>query len=645
MTMRISSQPALAVLVLAALWGLAAAAVAQGPAQKSARALGLDAAPSDLSTPDPLAPPETTGPAPAAPGVPTAPPEPKAGEEVDPIVTLVRERLAKPLTRGSSGDRDDYAGLAAFYAGNGDPVWVGKDGFTARAQLAIKEIRAADDWGLKASAFDLPSAPNGEASNEARADAEIKLGLAVLKYGRQARGGRVDPSSVSHMFDQKPTIYDPKTLMQAVAASDAVDRYLRELHPKHPQFHRLREALLAARGTRTQEDAATPSVKIPQGPQIKPGQDHPQIALFRQRLAVAGEAGKETLYDDPLVEEVKAFQQQHHLEANGIINGATRSALNGQERAASSETVQRLIVNMERWRWLPADLGAFYVWDSVPEQMTSVFADGKQVLSEKLVVGKPSTPTPIFSANMQFIIFHPSWGVPPGMKAQELAPQLRNSGGWFFGGYSASDVLRSHGLLVSRGGHPIDPDSVSWQSVDIRSFDFTQPPGARNVLGIVKFRFPNKHDVYMHDTPERNLFGGAVRAFSHGCMRVQNPIRLAEVVLAYDKGWSSEKVAEYVRGGGEIKLEKAVPVHISYFTAVVDDGGKVRFHGDIYGLDGRLASALEGQAVRLASASVAPSPAATQAEDAEEPQPARKSSSQRGRRKPSTVPTFNPFSW
>jgi murein L,D-transpeptidase YcbB/YkuD len=258
--------------------------------------------------------------------------------------------------------------------------------------------------------------------------------------------------------------------------------------------------------------------------------------------------------------------------------------------------VHRLIVNMERWRWLPEDLGAFYVWDSVPEQMTKVYDQGRQVLAERIVVGKPNTPTPMFSADMLFVIFHPSWGVPPGMKANELWPQLREAGGGFFGIGGASSVLEGHGLRVTRGGQPVNPNSINWSSVNIQQFEFTQGPGPNNVLGIVKFRFPNKHNVYMHDTPERHLFGGAVRAFSHGCMRVQNPIRLAEVLLAYDKGWSADAVQTYVKRGGEIKLTKPIPVHITYFTATVADDGKVQHWPDIYGLDARVASALDGPA-------------------------------------------------
>ena len=597
---------------------------------------GLDAGP---ATPDPLAPVEVSKPAPAAPGAPVAPTA-GAADTVHPIVALVRERLTATPARGSEADKEDYAGLVAFYAeSHGAPVWTSKDGFTPRARQAMAEIRRADDWGLKASAFELPTLPDGQATDETLADAEIKLSLAALKYGRYARGGRLDPPAVSRMFDRKPVIYDPKSLLQALAVTDdtdTADAYLRNLHPKHPQFARLRQAMLAARGARA--DDAPPSVKIPPGPAIKPGQEHPHVALLRQRLAIPAAAdGNETLYDDALATAVKAIQVENGLDQTGVINTATRNALNGADRPSPAGNLQRIIVNMERWRWMPENLGDIYVWDSVPEQMTSVFEEGKQVLTEKIVVGKPSSPTPIFSADMQFIIFHPSWGVPPGMKASELAPLLRNAGGgWFFFSSGASAVLRGYGLQVSRGGRPIDPNSVNWSNVDIQSFDFTQPPGPTNVLGIVKFRFPNKHDVYMHDTPERHLFGGAIRAFSHGCMRVQNPIKLAEVLLAHDKGLSSDQVQEYVRRGGEIKLTTPIPVHVTYFTAVVDDDGKVHFPPDIYGLDGRVASRLEGQAVHLTTSS-------TERPEAIEKSDLPGRAKARPRQKAASSQSYNPF--
>jgi murein L,D-transpeptidase YcbB/YkuD len=560
---------AVALAVLMAM-GLAGPASSQATKTSAARA-SLD--PGASSTPDPLTPPEVEKPAPAAPGAPATPAEATPAEKTDPVVALVRQRLGTPPARASAADRDDLAGLAAFYAEHtAGPVWTDADGrFNGRAQQAMAEIRKADDWGLKASAFDLPTLPDPPASPEALADAEIRLGLAVLRYGRHARGGRLDPPSISRILDRKPVIYDPKTLMQAAAAASAIDAYLRDLHPKHPQFQHLRQALLAAR-------------------------------------AAPGPGG---------------------------------------------DSIQRLIVNMERWRWMPQDLGSFYVWDSVTEQITTVYKDGKPILTEKIVVGKPGSPTPFFSADMLLVIFHPSWGVPPGMKVHELLPQLKKAGGgWFFFGGGASSVLKAHDLILSRGGRPIDPDSVDWNNVDIRSFDFTQPPGPRNLLGIVKFRFPNKHDVYMHDTPERHLFNGPSRTFSHGCMRVQNPVRLAEVLLAHDKGWGADKVAEYVRRGGEVKLTTPIPVHVAYFTAIADDAGKINYRADIYGLDGRIATALEGRSVHIVSAAggarepaakaAASKPEAAKADPAE-PAKKRVRSKRAEKKRAAQTSTFNPF--
>ena len=631
-----TTKPVFAItLAMALAGGLSAPAWSQTAPQKSAaRALDLDPGPAN-SAPDPLAPPDVTGPAPAAPGAASAPAA--TAEEVDPIVALVRERLAAAPLSGRAIERDDAAGLTVFYAEAARPIWTGKDGFTARATAAMGEIRKADDWGLKAAAFDLPAELTSPAPPEALADAEIKLAAAVLKYARYARGGRLDPRSVSRIFDQKPTIYDPKTVLQALAASGAADAYLRELHPQHPQFERLRQAMLEARGVR-KEAEAPPPVRIAAGPSIRPGTDHEQVAFLRQRLAVPAVDGNETHYDEALLAAVKAHQRQHGLQPTGVVNGATRAALNeAGQRPSSSDNARRIVLNMERWRWMPEKLGSLYVWDSVPDQMASVVQDGKVVLSEKMVVGKLGSPTPVFSADMQFIIFHPSWGVPKGIKQHELGPQLRKSGGgWFFSGYSASAVLKAHGLRVSHGGRQIDPDSVNWANVDIGSFDFTQPPGPTNVLGIVKFRFPNKHDVYMHDTPERHLFGGATRAFSHGCMRVQNPVRFAEVLLAADKGWATDRVQQYVRTGGEIKLDKPIPVHITYFTAVVDEAGKVAYRHDLYGLDSKLASALEGQAVHVTSAGA----------PVGEPKPPgerRAAAPSRPRKKPPADTSSNPF--
>lgn len=575
---------------------------------ETARAASPNADPDPLDMYDNDQPPAGAAKAsPPASGDSANPAEPPAAAEAppppphDPVIAAVREKLESASGKGQTADA--RAALKEFYvAFAGAPLWVSADGFTARGDAVIEEIRKAADWGLAAQAFDLPAEPAGGAAPEILADAEIEAGLAALKYANHARGGRIDPPSVSSMFDRKPELPDPKPLMGELAASEDPAGLLRSQHPQHRQFELLRQALLAARnpGASKPEEA---QVEIPGGPTLKPGSDHPHIALLRQRLKAASETGKEANYDDALASAVKAFQKENGLKASGFLNNATRNALNGVKKPTKAGEIQRILVNMERWRWMPRDLGDFYVWDNVPEFMTYVVKKNEVIHSAKIVVGKPKNPTPSFTANMLYVIFHPDWGVPNGIKVEELWPYLRGTDyGFFgFGGGADTRILQQQNLRVSYNGRPIDPSQVNWNNVDIRRYSFTQPPGPTNVLGVVKFRFPNRHDVYMHDTPQRNLFETPNRAFSHGCMRVQNPIKLAEILLAEDQGLSASDVARLASHSNQVDLKTPVPVHVAYFTAVAGEGGTVKTFGDVYGHDSRLASALEGRSVAVAN--------------------------------------------
>jgi L,D-transpeptidase YcbB len=588
----------------AAFGGPAAAQDAE-TAKPSADA-SLKAAQADRAAPDPLAPEEKDEPV-LAPG---AAERPVDVAETPPAEEIPAQVLARLATSGGKTDaREDVSGLAAYYnQTKGQPIWTSREGFTPNALKAINEIRSADDWGLDASAFQLPANPDAAAAPEALADAEIKLSLAVLKYARYARGGRLDPPSIADVMDRRPHLYAPKSVLQGIAAAESADTYLRGLHPKHEQFRRLRQALLALN---TPGESAPVSIRIPAGPNFKPGDSDPQIALVRKRLQADLDAPRETIFDTALVEAVNRYQKEHGLAVTGIIDKKLRALLNESVSASPDEKRMRILVNMERWRWMPDNLGDFYVWNSLPEQITRVFDHGKIALMERIVVGKPTSQTPSFTANMQFIIFHPEWGVPDGIKVNELAPKLRRAGGGgggflFFGGGEggSSRVLqRMGGLRVTLNGREVDPDSVDWSSVDIRRYQFIQGAGARNVLGVVKFRFPNKHDVYMHDTPDRHLFGASQRAFSHGCMRTQNPVHLAEVLLAHDKGFTPAQVRQMAEASetNEIKLTSEIPVHVVYFTAEVDEHGQLRTFSDLYGLDAKVASALKGQPVHFAN--------------------------------------------
>ncbi len=469
------------------------------------------AAATPSAEPEPSTPSSASAPAPDA---AASPPSVAAETPADPIIVAIRAKLADPAIRKGVAS-DDLAALQSFYAERtGSPLWITGMGFSARAQSVITEIEKADDWGLSSDAFDLPPAADLPANVEAQASDEVKLDIAILKYARFARGGRLSPSRISDLIDQKADLRAPKTVLAEIGAAPAPDAYLRSLHPKHAQFERLRQALLKAR-------------------------------------------------------------------ARG--------------KNANPAYVQRIIINMERWRWMPADLGAYYVQDNIPEFVGRVVKNGKVVYATKVVVGLPKYATPIFSADMRSIVFNPDWTVPETIVMEDLTPALKADNG------PDLSILRDHELNVSLQGKPVDPAQVDWGRANVMSYTFTQPPGPDNVLGKLKFNFPNRHAIYMHDTIQPEVFDETVRMASHGCIRVFQPAKLATFLLAEDKGWSEQQVRDMLATGDNsvITLSRKFPVHLTYFTLTVDEKGKPQSFADVYGLDAKIASALFGKGARL----------------------------------------------
>jgi murein L,D-transpeptidase YcbB/YkuD len=581
------------------------------PAADPAKAAESPATP---ATPSPSAPAAATAQSPAEPAVTPAPeastaaaPAPAAA---DPVTTAILAAAAGTFNEksASKAEKADVAALAAYYQAAKAPIWIKDGAFSPQANAVIAELKKAAEWGLDPVAFETPEVASG-ATPEALGSAEARLSLSALRYARYARGGRIEPLAVSNIWDMTPELKEPATVLAELASATAPDVYLTSLHPKHEGFVKLREALLKARGPQTQEtvDEAL-KVVLPERGTLKPGQRHADVTLLRKRLKMIAPAeDAEDLYDPILVEAIKGFQQDKGIKANGQLNTRTRVALNAEGRPKKSNRqgeIDRITLNMERWRWLPENLGDVYVINNIPEYVGRVYKGSELVFEERIIIGQTSWATPMLSSQMRTIVFRPSWGVPDGIKTKELLPRLRQAGGGGFfeqlfgGGGGGGRVLAAYGLKPTLNGRPVDPDSVDWSKVDIRQFSFTQPPGAKNPLGEVKFMFPNRHDVYMHDTTQRELFSQSFRALSHGCIRVQNPRKLAEVLLGEDKGWDADKVRAMYNSGGEVALDKAIPVYLAYFTARVDDGGKLRTYADLYGSDARLISALAGRAVR-----------------------------------------------
>ncbi|AGK58838.1 ErfK/YbiS/YcfS/YnhG family protein [Hyphomicrobium denitrificans 1NES1] len=533
---------------------------------------------------------------------------------VSPVVEAARRKLAEKSLVGKDNLAPDVAAAADYYYTHKEPLWINDGSYNEKARSVISDLKKADDWGLESSDFVIPNlASNADA--DAQGAAEAQLTLSALKYARFARGGRLDPIALSNILDMKPPVKDPKVVMRELAEASHPGPFLRGLNPHHEGFEKLRQELLKARGATVEEEPTDPAeqVKLPRGKLLRLGVRDDQVALLRQRLKVPSESpDSNDLYDDALVDAVKDYQRANGLNPDGLVGNGVRNALNGggkSKRIDPSRNVDRLIANMERWRWLPENLGSFYVMNNIPEFVSEIWKGKERVLSQKMIVGQPAWPTPVLAANMQYVIFHPSWGMPDGIKAKELAPRLRqasSSGFDFFdqlfggggGNSGGARVIEAYKLQVYYNGRPVDPNSVNWNTADISRYSFTQPPGPDNPLGLVKFRFPNRHDVYMHDTPERGLFGQTNRALSHGCMRVGEPRRTAEVILQEDKGYSPEKVGELWNSGADVTLSKPVPVYLVYFTARVNEEGRLETFGDIYGNDNRVMSALRGHPER-----------------------------------------------
>ena len=546
-------------------------------------------------------PVQAAGPVPAPSMAPTSLPQVQLPDSVEARIQAALE-AAKPGLGGKGyvGEADDLNAAKTFYAQrNYSPLWVSGTALNARGLLAIAEIGRADDWGLKAADFAVLGVKDGVAAGSmSPVEAEIAIARAALKYARFARGGRIpDPGSeLSGFIDRKPQIIAPQNTLEQLAAATATDEVLRGFHPKHVQFERLRQAYLAARAN----EGRSASLLLPAGPMLKPGQSHPNVAFLRKRLnvplpAATGDiATQELVYDPALVAAVKDFQAKRGgLRPDGFVGEKTRLALNGEGKSK----IPSLLANMEQWRWMPATLGETYVQVNIPEYEMRLVKDGRVVHSERVVTGKLETATPAFSADMQSIVFQPKWGVPDSIKINELLPRLQDGRG-----------LRS-GLKMSLNGREIDPWNVDWSRADITRFHVYQPSGDDNALGVVKFLFPNKHAVYLHDTPSKGLFNASSRAFSHGCVRVRNPVRLAELVLAADKNWTGGVVRDLVEDGPEdnaIKLDSKIPVHITYFTASADEEGRVSSFPDVYGHERRISLAIDGRADQIAKLNPAP---------------------------------------
>ena len=473
-----------------------------------------------------------------------------------------------------------WSDVQAFYTHREHaPAWVDNRRPTGRAADAIVVLNTARRHGYTADEYGaadlLVMSQEVEKIDkespkrlEHNAAFDVRLTAGLLALGRDVAIGRfTDPK-----WKSQRKAPDLVAALTKIADGDAKE-WLDAVRPPHPEYAALASALDALHGQK--EKGGWPKV-----PAIaKPGASGPAVAALRQRLAISGQfkgdPAASSSYDADVEAAVKSFQELHGIKATGILDQTTLAAMN----VPLESRMQQVALNLQRWRWMPDDLGERHFMVNVPQFHLIAREQGKPVMDIRVVVGKVGNNTPLFSDEMESVVFSPYWNIPDSIAQGETLPALARDPNY---------LARQNIEIVRTSGEKVSTDDVDWGDPEsLKGFAFRQRPGSGNALGYVKFLFPNSHNVYLHDTPADNLFGKPTRAFSHGCVRVEEPETLAKYVLRDYPEWDEQSIFTAMRAGTErhVKLKQKIPVHIVYFTSWVDENGGLHFQPDIYGYD------------------------------------------------------------
>jgi murein L,D-transpeptidase YcbB/YkuD len=485
--------------------------------------------------------------------------------------------------------------VSAVYHDNGfEPLWVDVNGPTFKAAVLLNFLQKASYEGLNHHDYHVSQleALWDTKDSEKLAKLDILLTSALHDYVSDVREGRVDPCI------RDPNLFacardrniDPVEMVkQAFSASDFT-AFLEAQPPDTPQYRLMRVILDRYRAI--EKNGGWP--QIPDGESLKTGMRDERVLLLRQHLAVSQDFGFEkspedpSLYDESLDWAVRLYQRRHGLKEDGIVGKNTRNAMN----TPVSLKIRRIMVNMERLRWISRDLGSFYVLVNIAGFRLSVINDTENVLEMPVIVGKYYRKTPVFSDYIKYIEFNPYWNIPPSIAKKDILPKIVKDPAYLtdmnirlFEGWSAD-------------ARELNPEDIDWAVItpsQLSALKLRQEPGPKNMLGRIKFMFPNRFSVYLHDTPSQKLFQRTERAFSSGCIRLSNPIGLSAFLLGgNDNGWDNTKIQEVINNGERhvVRLKSPVPIHIVYLTVFIGSDGAVYFNKDVYGRDKLLEKAL-----------------------------------------------------
>ena len=485
----------------------------------------------------------------------------------------------------SSADIDKT--LIQIYRSNGlQPFWI-RDGKPTQAGMDIyAALKNADKHGLNPSSYLLSNITqfwnSTDTANLAKLDMILTLGM--MLYVADQREGRLQPRQIDpELFATASDVeVDWKTLLETAFKAPDMERFLADQAPPFLQYSYLQKKLAEYRTIAASGGWPT----VTDGEVLKPGMIDPRVRVLRKRLAVSGdyiaEVTENTSFDPPLVEAVRRFQKRHNLLQDGVIGKQTLAAMN----VPVDFRIQQLIINMERYRWLKRMNDERLVAVNIAGFEAVAGKPGKFDITMPVIVGKTYHKTPVFNDTIKYVDFNPYWNVPPGIARDEMLPKLKKDPAY----------LKKQNMRIFQGWEPdaveLDAMNIDWGNVsksDMNLYHIRQEPGPDNSLGTLKIIFPNKYNVYLHDTPNHSLFNQEQRAFSHGCIRLGRPAEMAAWVLGgADKGWNVERVNEIVRSRKRqvVTLEQPVPVYILYRTAFVNpDDGSLYFYDDIYGRD------------------------------------------------------------